>query len=89
MSREESSEQIEENERASKLQEAIDKENSSAYEDLDDFIYRQNKKRTRTSGRHHHHRRRSPSKLSPGHKASSIKKNHKHKHHFHKHHRHI
>lgn len=75
-------------ERASKLQEAIEKENSSAYDDLDDFIYRQNKKRTRTSGRHHHHHRRSPSKLSPGHKASQIKKKHKHKHHFHKHHHH-
>jgi LCP family protein required for cell wall assembly len=88
MKPEESAESVEESERASKLQEAIDKENSSAYEDLDDFIYRQNKKRTRTSGRHHHHRRRSPSKLSPGHRASQIKKNHKHKHHFHKHHRH-
>ncbi len=73
-------------ERATKLKEAIEKENSSAYDDLDDFIYRQNKKRTRTSGKHHHHRRRSPSKLSPGHKASQIKKKHKHKHHFHKHH---
>ena len=83
---EQATEKLEENERASKLQEAIEKENSSAYEDLDDFIYRQNKKRTRTSGRHHHHRRRSPSKLSPGHTASKIRKNHKHKHHFHRHH---
>ncbi len=74
-------------ERAHKLQEAIDQENSSAYEDLDDFVYRQNKKRARTSGKRHHHRHRSPSKLSPGHKGSKIRKNHKHKHHFHKHHR--
>ncbi|MEE3428109.1 MAG: LCP family protein [Ruminococcus sp.] len=74
-------------ERAHKLQEAIEQENSSAYEDLDDFVYRQNKKRARTSGKRHHHRHRSPSKLSPGHKGSKIKKNHKHKHHFHKHHR--
>lgn len=83
---EESAEQVEEADRAEKLKEAIEKENSSAYEDLDDFVYRQNKKRTRTSGKRHHHHRRSPSKLSPGHRASNIKKNHKHKHHFHKHH---
>lgn len=82
----ESAEKASDEERATKLKEAIEKENSSAYEDLDDFIYRQNKKRTRSSGGRHHHRRRSPSKLSPGHAASKIKKNHKHKHHFHKHH---
>lgn len=86
MKPEQSAEQLDEADRASKLQEAIEKENSSAYEDLDDFIYRQNKKRTRTSGKHHHHRRRSPSKLSPGHRASKIKSKHKHKHHFHSHH---
>ncbi|MBQ5346780.1 MAG: hypothetical protein IIU39_01835, partial [Ruminococcus sp.] len=86
MKPEQSAEQLDEADRASKLQEAIEKENSSAYEDLDDFIYRQNKKRTRTSGKHHHHRRRSPSKLSPGHRASKIKSKHKHKHHFHRHH---
>ncbi len=73
-------------ERSKKLQEAIDMENSSAYEDLDDFIYRQNKKRTKTSGRHHHHRHRSPSVLSPGHKRKTTSKPHKHKHHFHRHH---
>lgn len=82
-----SNDNSDDSERAHKLQEAIEKENSSAYEDLDDFIYRQNKKRTRTSGSRHHHRHRSPSKLSPGHKGSKVKKNHKHKHHFHRHHR--
>ena len=79
-------ENADDEERAHKLQEAIEQENSSAYEDLDDFVYRQNKKRARTSGRRHHHHHRSPSKLSPGHKASQIKKKHKHKHHFHRHH---
>ncbi len=78
--------EAENEERATKLKEAIEKENSSAYDDLDDFVYRQNKRRTRTSGRRHHHRHRSPSMLSPGHKGSKIKKKHRHKHHFHKHH---
>ena len=55
-----------EDERKKKLQEAIESENSSAYEDLDDFIYRQNKRRARTSGHRHHHHHISPSVLSPG-----------------------
>ncbi len=77
-------------ERKKKLQEAIERENSSAYEDLDDFVYRQNKRRARTSGRHHHHHHISPSVLSPGHirrKRKNSNKSHKHKHHYHKHHR--
>ena len=80
-----------EDERKKKLQEAIDRENSSAYEDLDDFIYRQNKRRARTSGHRHHHHHISPSVLSPGRarrrKKSSSNKKHKHKHHYHRHHR--
>ncbi len=79
-----------EDERKKKLQEAIESENSSAYEDLDDFVYRQNKRRARTSGHRHHHRHISPSVLSPGRarrKKSSSKKKHRHKHHYHRHHR--
>lgn len=79
-----------EDERKKKLQEAIESENSSAYEDLDDFIYRQNKRRARTSGHRHHHHHISPSVLSPGRvrrKKSSSKKKHKHRHHHHRHHR--
>ena len=77
-----------EEERKRKLQEAIEKENSSAYDDLDDFIYKQNKRRARTSGRRHHHRHISPSVLSPGRvrKMKSDKKPHKHRHHYRKHH---
>lgn len=79
-----------EDERKKKLQEAIEQENSSAYEDLDDFIYKQNKRRARTSGHRHHHRHISPSVLSPGRarrkKANSNKKKHKHRHHYRKHH---
>lgn len=76
-------------ERKKKLQEAIDRENSSAYEDLDDFIYRQNKRRARTSGHRHHHRHISPSVLSPGRarRRKVSNKKHKHKHHYRKHHR--
>lgn len=76
-------------ERKKKLQEAIERENSSAYDDLDDFVYKQNKRRARTSGRRHHHHHISPSVLSPGHIRRKRKKNeksHKHKHHYHKHH---
>lgn len=75
-------------ERSQKLREAIESENSSAYEDLDDFVYRQNKRRKRSNGRRHHHSHRSPSSLSPGRvmkKATGVSK-HKHKHHFHRHH---
>lgn len=77
-----------EEERKRKLQEAMEKENSSAYDDLDDFIYKQNKRRARTSGRRHHHRHISPSVLSPGRvrKMKSDKKPHKHRHHYRKHH---
>lgn len=74
-------------ERQKKLKEAIEKENSSAYDDLDDFVYRQNKKRHRSSGgRHHRHKRTSPSVLSPGHHRRRSPSGHKHKHHFHRHH---
>ena len=78
----------EDDERKRKLQEAINMENSSAYDDLDDFVYKQNKRRARTSGRHHHHRHISPSMLSPGRvrKRNSDKKPHKHRHHYRKHH---
>ena len=83
-------ESAEDAERAQKLKEAIEQENSSAYEDLDDFVYRQNKKRHRSSGgRHHRHSRTSPSVLSPSHKRRrSPNSKHRHKHHFHKHHHH-
>ena len=75
-------------ERKEKLREAIEMENSSAYEDLDDFVYKQNKKRAKSRGHHHHHHHRSPSRLSPhsSHRSSSKKKQHKHRHHFRKHH---
>lgn len=77
------------NERAQKLKEAMESENSSAYDDLDDFIYRQNKKRHRSAGgRHHRHHRTSPSVLSPTHKRRRSPSTHKHKHHFHRHHHH-
>ncbi|MBR1732102.1 MAG: LCP family protein [Ruminococcus sp.] len=79
-----------EDERKKKLQEAIEKENSSAYDDLDDFVYRQNKRRARTSGHRHHHRHISPSVLSPGRvrkRNVNSNKKHKHKHHYHKHHK--
>ena len=80
-----------EDERKKKLREAIERENSSAYEDLDDFVYKQNKRRARTSGHRHHHRHISPSVLSPGHgrrrRINNRKKKHKHKHHYHRHHR--
>ncbi|MCR5653633.1 MAG: LCP family protein [Ruminococcus sp.] len=80
-----------EDERKKKLQEAIERENSSAYEDLDDFVYRQNKRRAKTSGHRHHHRHISPSVLSPGRarrkSTSSSKKKHRHKHHYHRHHK--
>lgn len=79
-----------EDERKKKLQEAIDRENSSAYEDLDDFVYRQNKRRAKTSGHRHHHRHISPSVLSPGRarrKSKKSNKKHRHRHHYHKHHR--
>lgn len=79
----------EEAERAQKLKEAIEQENSSAYEDLDDFVYRQNKKRHRsTGGRHHKHKKTSPSVLSPSHHRHRSPSSHRHKHHFHKHHHH-
>ncbi len=79
-----------EEERKKKLQEAIDRENSSAYDDLDDFVYKQNKRRARTSGHRHHHSHISPSVLSPGRakrSAKNSKKKHRHKHHYHRHHR--
>lgn len=80
----------EDTERAEKLKQAIAQENSSAYEDLDDFVYKQNKKRHRsTGGRHHRHKRTSPSVLSPSHhRRRSPSSKHKHKHHFHRHHHH-
>lgn len=77
-----------EDERKRKLKEAMEMENSSAYDDLDDFVYKQNKRRAKTSGRRHHHRHISPSVLSPGRvrKKKNDKKPHKHRHHYRKHH---
>ncbi len=78
---EENSEQYDNEEnRAARLQKAIETENASAYDDIDDYVFRQPSRRHR-SGHHRHHRKGVFSRLAS---RIGIKRSHRRHRHHHK-----